>query len=1561
MPYNAGTVFLQVVPSFRGVQRAIAREANSLGASIGGPIDEGVQRGVREGAAKAAGPAGRKAGEDFTSGFQRIVQTRLSRALQSLPNIEVKATTRSADRQIAQLRRRLADLNDQRIGVDVDARTALSEIAAVAAALQRIGGQSRDIDVQVNAAQALAQLNAVEQEARRLDGNDIRINLNDNGSIRRTYERMREVGSESQRTTFAFRAFSLRASALMVVLPAIPPLLGAVAGGFLAISAAGVVAIPAIAGLVAGFSGIGDAVGALGDVQADAAKDSLASARTMRTATNSVRDAQLALARAREDAAQRSEDASRRVADAIRDLNDAERNAAERSADAQARVVEARERAAEMIEDAIDSQVRAERSLASAQRDAQRAQQDLVEARQQAAQDLLDLEERRRGGLLDERQAVLDLGEAQHSYNSAMAEPGVTATEREEASIALERARLALESIRRENRELAAEKRKADRDGVEGSERVQTAEERLTEALQSQRDAQEQLGESARAVDEARIEGAELVSEALQAQVDVARENSRAIADAELAVADARRQQQRSYADGQRSISDAQRNLTDAQLAYQDALVQTGELGSASMQALDEAMSKLGPAGQRFARFIHGLRDEFLGFRNALQGGMLPGVESAIGTLMNTYGPGFSTFLGTLGTALGGAFEYAAEVFTNPVWQEFFTTIADATPGLVQAFTEIGLNLATGFVAILEAFMPLGLQFVEWLVGASGSFADWAASLEDSSAFQDFVGWLEEMGPRLEALFSALGGALVNLAIAMAPVMEDIVDGLIAVLNWVANMDPMALNALVMGILGLAGAFQIMAGAVTLKSFWAAFGVGGLIGLAIGALVAAFVWAYQNVEWFRNGVNAAVRAVGDFFVWVWENLLQPTGRFFGNMWRGLMDFLGPIFEAIGGFFSDVGAVFRRIWDGWIWPVIDLFVHMGIWLWENLDKLWGFLGDAWRGLGRLMMWVYDNTIGRVFRLFENLVVWFTNTFDDELNQLRVLWRALSGALQLVYDEYIAPIFAGFKRLMDDVGEAFGEFTEWIGDKWDDLVELLKRPLRWIINTVINDGLIDGVFNKAAEFFGSDKMDRIPMPDGLKKGGYATGGIYPGYTPGRDVGYIGVSGGEAIMRPEWTRAMGADYVHEANRIARLYGPRGVRDFMGYFARGGVAKPIDGGYRHSGWGSYAGHSGIDYAAPTGTNVRAFMAGLVNAVKHLTYSYGRHVRISHDDGLESIYAHLNQTLVRTGDRVVAGTRIGTVGSTGNSTGPHLHFEIRANGGAVNPVPYLSGAKSIAGGGPLAGVAQWVSDMMAKPLAWVKDQMAGPLSKIKEKFGDNWFASEFLPSIPRKLFDAVAEKLDSIIGTASDTHYGDAGAGPVKALVRGMAARYGWHQGAQWRALEKLVQGESSWNPNATNPSSGAHGLFQFMPFLWAEYGGKKTNDPSEQARLGLQYIANRYGSPAQAYAKWLGRNPHWYSEGGVVPEDIAAQSPDAAPLLRDTGGPLPPGLSQVLNLTGKNEWALREDQLTYLRDYQSGGINITVPMMPTNSTPQDVASALEFHVRRHQHAGVYADMIGD
>lgn len=98
---------------------------------------------------------------------------------------------------------------------------------------------------------------------------------------------------------------------------------------------------------------------------------------------------------------------------------------------------------------------------------------------------------------------------------------------------------------------------------------------------------------------------------------------------------------------------------------------------------------------------------------------------------------------------------------------------------------------------------------------------------------------------------------------------------------------------------------------------------------------------------------------------------------------------------------------------------------------------------------------------------------------------------------------------------------------------------------------------------------------------------------------------------------------------------------------------------------------HSGIDLAAPRGTPVQASGAGRVVAAGWRG-AYGQVVEIDHNEGLTTLYAHMDKYTVKRGQTVVAGQAIGTVGNTGRSTGPHLHFETRVNNIPVNPLKFV-------------------------------------------------------------------------------------------------------------------------------------------------------------------------------------------------------------------------------------------------------------------------------------------------
>ena len=99
---------------------------------------------------------------------------------------------------------------------------------------------------------------------------------------------------------------------------------------------------------------------------------------------------------------------------------------------------------------------------------------------------------------------------------------------------------------------------------------------------------------------------------------------------------------------------------------------------------------------------------------------------------------------------------------------------------------------------------------------------------------------------------------------------------------------------------------------------------------------------------------------------------------------------------------------------------------------------------------------------------------------------------------------------------------------------------------------------------------------------------------------------------------------------------------------------------------------HTGIDFTAPKGTPIQATGNGTVKRVERRSTGYGQNVVIDHGFGYETLYAHMSRIDVKPGDKVKRGQQIGTVGSTGTSTAPHCHYEVKYNGHKVNPINYV-------------------------------------------------------------------------------------------------------------------------------------------------------------------------------------------------------------------------------------------------------------------------------------------------
>ena len=148
----------------------------------------------------------------------------------------------------------------------------------------------------------------------------------------------------------------------------------------------------------------------------------------------------------------------------------------------------------------------------------------------------------------------------------------------------------------------------------------------------------------------------------------------------------------------------------------------------------------------------------------------------------------------------------------------------------------------------------------------------------------------------------------------------------------------------------------------------------------------------------------------------------------------------------------------------------------------------------------------------------------------------------------------------------------------------------------------------------------------------------------------------------------KAINADQEMLTTSIVNKNDTKNVNNFV-------LKKPVKGGITTSGFGDTisrtASHNGHDWAVNTGTKVRAAAEGVVE-LAYFSESYGYNILINHNNGFKTRYAHLSEVEVSKGEKVEQSQVIALSGSTGFSTGPHLHFEVHVGGVPVNPLNYL-------------------------------------------------------------------------------------------------------------------------------------------------------------------------------------------------------------------------------------------------------------------------------------------------
>ncbi|WP_406127536.1 hypothetical protein [Streptomyces sp. NBC_00989] len=1123
---SVGSVEVDVLPNATGVRQRLQNQlvpaANSVGDEVGRVIGRYIAAGAAQGLAdgitrggRQAQPAAIRQGQSTGSAFARSFKTQVQAALANLPDIHLNANSTDAEREIYNIRRQLESIRDARIGIDISSADATAIIDRLQERLTRLSSESPNVQIRVDAGAASAQLAAFQGEVNRLDGQTA------------------DVDVDTHAATANLNALT---AAAITFGPALLPVLPVVAAGLGAIAAAAVAAGAGLGGIalvaVPAFKQIGGVL-QLQKAAQDAATSSTNSGASAAAAASSKA---LQLAGAQQAVATAERNGARQIEQAQQAVTQARRNAAQVAAQASL----SNQQAARAVEDA-------ERSLATAQKTARQAQLDLTAARKQAAQELEDLNNQLVDSALAQRDADLQVKEARQNLNATLADPKATALQRAQAQLAYDEAVQHLKEQQAATRRLKTETAAANKAGVNGSKTVKTAQDQLATAQQAVADKTRSL------------------SDAQAAQARTATQNAQQIADAQQKIADA----QGNVAVAQQSAADS---AASAQRQLQQAMQSTagGTDAAATAQAkYQAALAKLTPAARGTYFAFLNLRTAFSAWSRALQPAVMPIFTRALDAIRRAL-PQVTPFVLAAASAIGKLQDRASRGFKNPWWKTFRKDLQGSVePAIIGLGVAFG-NVFVGMAGIIGAFLPHMASISDTLQRITGKFANWGKGLKGSPTFERFLSYSADKAPLIGDTLGKIANAFIDIGRALSPVsgpLLQVIGGLAQGVGWLAKNVP----GLVIGLYGLYVATKLWAlwqGAVNLAmaafDLIAAAGPWGWIVLAIAAVVLAVIYAYKHFTWFRDGVQAVWTAIKVASMWLWTNVLQPV---FNAIWTAL--------QTVGRWASWLWThAIKPAWDAIslaakilvtaivvlaILPIIaaiKILGAIGSWLWTHVfSPVFGWIGAKAKWLyANAIKPAWDNIVSASKSLWNNyLKPAFTSIWGGlqtvgkwatwlYKNAIKPAWDNIVSVIKTAYRVGIKPVFDAFHLILKGLGGWFQTAVGAIKSQWDKLKAVAKAPVQFVVDTVYNNG-IRGVWNKVADAFGAPP---------LKAFKFAQGGVMPGYTPGKDVhkfvsptgGRLELSGGEAIMRPEFTRAVGSGFVGSMNAIAKSQGSQGVK---------------------------------------------------------------------------------------------------------------------------------------------------------------------------------------------------------------------------------------------------------------------------------------------------------------------------------------------------------------------------------------------------------------------------------
>ncbi len=1088
-------------------------------------------------------------------------------------------------------------------------------------------------------------------------------------------------------------------------------------------------------------------------------------AKNIAQANRQVEDAERALGQAAARAMEQREQAAQNVARAERSLSDAKRQAQRAEED----LTRARQDAARQLEDLNDQLERGKLDERDATLRVREAQEELN--RTQAEYDAgkaTELQLQRAQLAYDQsvqaaEQQKKDYAQLQKDADAAK-KAGVDGNE--QVKTAAERLADAQRNVQDQTQAVAQAHRDAARAQAEAAETVATAQRAMSDAVQSAADAQVQAAESIasaeRGVESARLSSVDTTAKAVS-KADEYRE-----ALAKLTPEQRRLYNSLSGPNGlipafkewskelqphtlplfTRMVDGAKRSLPGLTPLVKNSATAVGDLMDRASADLKE------PFWQRFKKGVAESAQPAIEGMGVAFGNVLKGMAGVVDAFL----PHMDGISRKMQDITGRFADWGTGLRGSPEFENFLKYVKEHGPIVAEAFGDIGGALFDLAVA-LEPFSTVILEMLG--LAAQG------------------ISYVSEKAPWAIQLLYGLWVAtkLWNLAMAMNPIGAVIFGIALLALGlkylWDNNEGfreavTKAWNAIRDKTVEVWERY--------LRPFFDWFG-GVVMWLwqhvikpYIGFLIAywtkvgeIFKWVWDH--WLKPYIDFLIAywtKVGEIFKWVWDHFLKPYIDFLIALWK------------------QVGAVLKWVWDHFWYPIIGFIGALIVWWWNNIVKRYfGFVKDILWAVGGVFKWLYEKGVKPPLEWIADKVGWVWRkgikpafdkikeavklvgeAFGDAKDAIGKNWGEISEIAKKPVNFLIEWVYTkGIKALFDKVSGFVGmdplppapkllEAGGTVGSGWG-----VAKPMKVNRPTAIvgegNPRYPEFVIPTDPKYRSRALALHAQAGTQLLESGGVLGGVWD-WTKDKVGDVIGTGidwakeASDLMVSPSkiWTKLTKpvldkvADGVGDSpygRALGKL--PKkmvdGLKDKIvdavssltsGGNGWGGVwQKPVNAGFGTKfgvpgpHWASGY-HTGLDFPAATGTPVKAVANGRVAKVES-GGPYGKHVVLDHGGGLQSLYAHLSKIRTTYPKNHNAGSRIGDVGATGNTTGPHLHLEARLNGKPVDPMKYLSG-----GGGFNAaarGAAQSYAKSILSEYGWGESQF-GPLKKLWEG-ESNW------------------------------------------------------------------------------------------------------------------------------------------------------------------------------------------------------------------------------------------------